>query len=339
MAGVIYYGARLYADGVITVGSISSFLLYMIQLIFNFAIIAMVFSNIFKMIGASEKIMKMMKHVPTVNSVGGITLQESKVVGEIELVDVGFHYPTKKDVEVLKNFSLKVKQNQVVALVGESGCGKSSIISLIERFYEVSSGQILFSGVDIRKLDPRWYKRQISIVSQEPTLFSGTIRENICYGLDMEQITDEMMDDACAKSNALIFIKDKQLFPQGYETIVGERGIKLSGGQKQRVAIARALIRKPKLLLLDEATSALDAESEHLVQQALDYLIKNGNQTVLVIAHRLSTIRDADKIVVIDKGEIKEVGTHQELLAKDGAYKKLIERQLAGGAKDKDVIE
>lgn len=157
-------------------------------------------------------------------------------------------------------------------------------------------------------------------------MFSGTVRENICYGLDMNAISDEHLDDACAKANALVFLNDKSLFPLGYETVVGERGIKLSGGQKQRIAIARALIRKPKLLLLDEATSALDAESEHLVQKALDVLIKNGTQTVLIIAHRLSTIRDADSIIVIDKGQIKEQGNHDELVEKNGYYKKLIER-------------
>ena len=159
-------------------------------------------------------------------------------------------------------------------------------------------------------------------------MFSGTIRENICYGLDPKTVSEADLDEVCTMSNALSFIKDKSMMPDGYDTIVGERGIKLSGGQKQRVAIARALIRKPKILLLDEATSALDAESEHQVQKALDILIKCGKQTIIVIAHRLSTIRDADTIVVMLAGEVVEQGTHTDLVKKDGVYKQLISRQL-----------
>lgn len=160
-------------------------------------------------------------------------------------------------------------------------------------------------------------------------LFSGTIKENIVYGLEPNQFSDESLDEACRNANAFGFIQDKELFPDGYNTIVGERGVKLSGGQKQRIAIARALIRKPKVLLLDEATSALDAESEHQVQKALDVLIKSGQQTVVVIAHRLSTVRDADEIIVIKKGEIAERGTHEDLLRHgNGVYKQLVDRQL-----------
>jgi ABC-type multidrug transport system fused ATPase/permease subunit len=161
-------------------------------------------------------------------------------------------------------------------------------------------------------------------------LFSTSIRENIVYGLPEADVTQEMLEDACRKANCLKFIQDKEQFPQGFDTLVGERGVKLSGGQKQRVAIARALIRKPKLLLLDEATSALDAESEYLVQQAIDELIQSGQQTVICIAHRLSTIKDANVIAVMKEGEIVERGTHQELLGQDGVYKQLIQRQLQG---------
>lgn len=193
-----------------------------------------------------------------------------------------FNYPGKADVQVLKGVSLTVDnvKNRVVALCGTSGCGKSSIISLIERFYDPTEGEVLFNGRDIRDLDPKWYHNQIAIVQQEPILFAGTIAENILYGLELEGHTQEeinaMMDDACRQASAYDFIHDTGLFPDCYDTLVGERGVKLSGGQKQRIAIARALIRKPKLLLLDEATSALDAESEHQVQQALDKLISSG---------------------------------------------------------------
>lgn len=219
-----------------------------------------------------------------------------------------------------------------MALCGTSGCGKSSIISLVERFYDCDEGEILYNGHNIKELEPRWYHQQVAIVQQEPILFSGTIKENILYGLDIEGKSDEellaMIDEATKGANAYNFIHEVDRFPDVYDTVVGERGIKLSGGQKQRIAIARALIRKPKLLLLDEATSALDAESEHQVQQALDELIARGEQTVIVIAHRLSTIRDADEIIVMQHGEVKERGNHAELIAQDGVYKALVSRQL-----------
>ena len=332
---IIYYGAILVKDGAISVGEITAFLLYMIQLLFNFAIIAMVVGNVYKISGASEKIVEMMKTPVTVNASGGMILEEKDVVGEIEIKNVNFHYPTKPSVQVSKDICIKIEKNNVVAFVGTSGCGKSSIISLIERYYDPIEGEILFSGVNIKKFDPKWLKKQIGIVAQEPVLFTGTIRDNICYGLESSEVNDADIDEACKKANAYDFIMDKAKFTEGYDTLIGERGVKLSGGQKQRVAIARALIRKPKVLLLDEATSALDAESEHVVQKALDKLIKEGGQTVIVIAHRLSTIRDADMICVFQNGLIVERGKHQELIEMDGAYKTLIQRQLtnqAGGS-------
>lgn len=254
---------------------------------------------------------------------------DKPVQGEISIKNVRFSYPTKSDVEVIRGITFDIPKNKVVALVGTSGCGKSSIISMIERFYEPSSGEVQLDGTDIKTLNPKWYHKQIAIVSQEPVLFSGSIKENITYGLDEDLITTETLDEACKMANAYDFIHDRDLFPEGYETVVGERGVKLSGGQKQRIAIARALIRRPKVLLLDEATSALDAESEHQVQKALDLLIKSGQQTVVVIAHRLSTVRDADEIIVIRKGEIAERGSHEELLKNGtGVYKSLVDRQL-----------
>ena len=255
-------------------------------------------------------------------------LSPHDVVGTITIEGVDFFYPTKPEVQVAKNVSITIEKNTTVAFVGQSGCGKSSLIALIERFYDPNKGRILFSGVDIKEFDARWYKTQIALVSQEPILFAGTIRENICYGLDVDSVEEADLDFACAQANVSTFLDDKQSFPLRYDTVLGERGIKLSGGQKQRVAIARALIRKPKILLLDEATSALDAESEHQVQIALDKLMKEGNITIIVIAHRLSTIRDATQIVCMERGEVMERGTHSELVARDGVYKKLVQRQL-----------
>ena len=337
MVGVIAMATWLYSEGKLNIGLISTFMFYMIMLLMNFGMLAAVVGNAFNMLGASDKIVLLMRYEPEINTTGGIRLEDDKTTGHLEIRNVFFNYPSKPDVEVLKGVSFTVDNNnkRVIALCGQSGCGKSSIVAMVERFYDPLEGQVLFNGQDIRKLEPYWYHQQIGIVQQEPVLFSGTIRENIIYGWDCKGLTEDQvvqrLDEATKMSNAYDFIHDLDSFPKGYDTVVGERGIKLSGGQKQRVAIARALIRKPKLLLLDEATSALDAESEHLVQQALDKLIKSGSQTVIVVAHRLSTIRDADEILVMHKGVIKERGTHNQLVAMNGVYKKLVSRQLVEG--------
>ena len=277
MAAVIYVGSQMFITGDIQIGQISSFLFYLIMMTFNFWVISMVLGNLASVMGASDKIVALMKYKPDL--VAGKEIIEGEINGSLEFRNVKFRYPSKPEVQVLKGVSLSVDnaKNRVVALCGTSGCGKSSIISLIQRFYDPEEGQIFFNGRDITTLDPKWFHNHIAIVQQEPVLFAGSIRENITYGLDLDNLNDEeieeLMDEACRQANAYDFIHDKDLFPLCYETIVGERGVKLSGGQKQRIAIARALIRKPKLLLLDEATSALDAESEHQVQKALDNLI------------------------------------------------------------------
>ncbi len=271
MAAVVYVASKLYQNNNISIGEISSFMFYMLMLTFNFAMVAMVFGNVAAVMGASDKIVELMQYEPAIKSSGGEII-EGEINGLLEIRDVKFRYPTKTDVQVLKGVSLSVDNDskRVVALCGTSGCGKSSIISLIERFYDPEEGGVFFNGRNIAELDPKWYHSQIAIVQQEPVLFSGTIRENITYGLDLDDKSEDeitsLIDDACRQSNAFDFTHDTDLFPLCYETLVGERGVKLSGGQKQRIAIARALIRKPKLLLLDEATSALDAESEHQVQ-------------------------------------------------------------------------
>ena len=309
LAVITFAASNLHEKGLISVGDISAFFLYTLLLLQNFMVLAFFFANFLKMAGASQKMIELMKDQPIIQVRGGIQQEDSEVKGVVKFIDVNFNYPSKPDVQVTKNVNLEFEENKVTAIVGESGCGKSTIISLILRFYDPTSGQVLFNGIDVKSLDPVWYKRQIAIVQQEPVLFSGTIRDNICYGSDFE-VSLEDLRDACRKANALDFIEDKQMFPDGFETVVGERGVKLSGGQKQRVAIARALIKKPKLILLDEATSALDAESEFLVQQALSDLMKTCGQTIVVIAHRLSTIRQADTIVVMKEGEVNEQGTH-----------------------------
>ena len=240
-----------------TIGAISAFLLYMILLMFSFMIIGFSLTNVFKTIGASEKIVAIMRKVPTVNSHGGKHVESSMQAGEIEFKDVTFAYPVKRTQDtgekkdkggkvddtkkgadpdanppVLHKVSFKVSSNKVVAFVGHSGCGKSSIINLVERFYDPQAGAVEFCGVNIKDLEPAWYKTQVAIVQQEPVLFSGSIKDNIGYGLDEGTWTDADVEDACRKANALNFIQDKGLFPEGFDTLVGERGIKLSGGQK-----------------------------------------------------------------------------------------------------------
>jgi len=245
------------------------------------------------------------------------------VRGEIEFEDVKFSYPTRPDIEVLKGLTFSAKPKQTVALVGESGCGKSTTVSLLERLYLPSGGTIKLDGVPIDELEIGWLRSQIGLVSQEPILFATTIYENIRYG--KPDATKEEIEQAAKMANAHNFIMS---FPQGYDTPVGEKGTSLSGGQKQRIAIARALVRNPKILLLDEATSALDTESEKIVQDALDHA--REGRTTIVIAHRLSTIRNADLIVVIDNGTVFEEGTH-DILMKDP---KSLYAMLANAQKD-----
>jgi len=237
MAAVIYTAAQLYQNDKISIGEISAYLFYMLMLVMNFAIIGSVFGNVAAVVGASDKVVELMQTVPKINASGGDQIHEN-VTGSLEVRDVKFRYPSKSDVQVLKGVSLSVDNDKkrVVALCGTSGCGKSSIISLIERFYDPEEGGIFFNGKNIKELDPKWYHNQVAIVQQEPVLFSGTIRENICYGLELQGQTDEeveaLMDNACRQANAYDFIHDSSLFPLGYDTVVGERGVKLSGGQK-----------------------------------------------------------------------------------------------------------
>ena len=227
----------------------------------------------------------------------------AKFEGMIQFVNVGFNYPSRKDVTVLKNFSLEISKGKTVALVGSSGCGKSTLIQLVQRFYDPAAGSVLLDGDNLKDLNLGWLRDNIGIVGQEPVLFDLTIRENVRLG--KQDATDEEIEKACKEANAYNFIMK---LPQKYNTMVGEGGTQLSGGQKQRIAIARALVRNPQILLLDEATSALDTESEKVVQTALDNA--RAGRTTIVVAHRLSTIRGADRIVAIEGGKVKEqVGT------------------------------
>ncbi|KAG8925777.1 GTPase-activating protein [Tulasnella sp. 417] len=273
-----------------------------------------------------ESVIKLIDRVPDIDaeSPEGTKVDSRSVQGQILFEDVRFSYPTRPGVEVLRKLNLAVEPGMYVALVGMSGCGKSTVVQLIERFYDPTSGKVLLDGVDISTLNIGDYRQNISIVSQEPRLYAGTIRFNILLGATKptSEVTQEEIEQVCRDANILEFI---QSLPQGFETEVGGKGSQLSGGQKQRIAIARALLRNPKVLLLDEATSALDSQSEKVVQAALDNAAKG--RTTIAIAHRLSTIQNADRIYFIKEGRVSEAGTHQELLAKRGGYYDLVRLQ------------
>ena len=249
-----------------------------------------------------------------------------KFEGEIEFRNVTFAYPLKPEVDVLKNLSTKIEKGKVVAIVGHSGSGKTTISNLIQRFYDPNEGCITIDGTDLRDFNLTWLRRAIGFVAQEPTLYSTTIEDNVTYGVT--EYTMEEFQKVCQLANIDKFVSDKSLFPSGYKTLVGEKGARVSGGQKQRIAIARALMKNSKILVFDEATSALDAESENEVQTAIDNIVKEKGVTTIIIAHRLSTIKNADYILFMNKGQIIEQGTHKELTELNGEYKKLVQRQL-----------
>ncbi|CAN6176049.1 unnamed protein product [Urochloa humidicola] len=270
---------------------------------------------------AAERIMEVIGRVPKIDSESGAGEVLERVAGEVEFRNVDFCYPSRPKSPVLVNFSLRVPAGRTVALVGPSGSGKSTVIALLERFYDPSAGEVALDGVDIRRLRLKWLRAQMGLVSQEPALFATSIWENIKFG--KEDATEEEVMAAAKAANAHSFISQ---LPRGYDTQVGERGIQMSGGQKQRIAIARAILKSPKILLLDEATSALDTSSERAVQEALE--LASVGRTTIVVAHRLSTIHNADMIVVIQSGEVKELGSHHELTANEnGQYSSLVRLQ------------
>jgi len=322
-------------------GLLTSFILYTLTVGFAFGGLSGLFGDFMKAVGANERVFNLLDREPRIK-LNNISVEhgavapaqrlpaDSRMTGRVEFRDVTFSYPSRPNFVVLNHFSLKLEPGTVTALVGPSGGGKSTVVALIERFYDPNSGEILIDGADLKSLDPSWYHSHVSLVSQEPVLFATTIKDNISYGIpDSERTSipdlDERIVAAVRMANAHEFIIS---FKDQYSTLVGERGIRLSGGQKQRVAIARAVLLNPTILLLDEATSALDSESEHLVQEALDRLMQG--RTVLVIAHRLSTVKNAHNVVVIDAGRVVEQGTHGELLQRSGLYAKLVRRQLSG---------
>lgn len=316
---IIWEGAMMVQTGRITAGQLVAFVSYTAIIGGAIAGLGSFYTELLGAVGATERVREILKYDAEVDLTAPSDVSDEKLdlKGHIKLTDVHFSYPTRTDVPVLKGINLEAKAGEKIALVGSSGAGKSTIVQLILRFYNIEQGQITIDDKDINALPLSSYRSHMAIVPQEVMLFGGTIRENILYG--NPDADESAIIEAARQSNSWDFI---QSFPEGLDTIVGERGVKLSGGQRQRIAIARAILRDPTVLILDEATSSLDAESERMVQDALNTLMQG--RTSIIIAHRLATIRDVDKIYVIDNGIVAESGTHTELNDKaDGLYQKL----------------
>lgn len=322
VAAVLWFGGRMVMTGELTVGELTSFILYTLIVAMALSSLADLWSDFARARGASERIFEILDREPVVDQGAGETIDA--VTGRIEFASVVFAYPVRPDVRVLDDIDLKLEPGTVTALVGPSGAGKSTVAALMLRLYDPDGGVVSLDGRNLKELDAGWLRTRIGTVAQEPVLFSTTIAANIRYG--RPEATDAEVEAAASAAHAHEFIID---LPDGYATEVGERGVRLSGGQKQRVAIARALLKDPPILILDEATSSLDAESESLVQDALERLMTD--RTSLVIAHRLSTVKNADRVVVLDGGMVAEAGVHDELMAADGLYRRLVSRQLVEG--------
>ena len=282
---------------------------------------------------AATRILKLLERIPLLDSYSNDGKKPSQCNGNLRLSNVTFKYPARRDYKVLRNFDLTVQSGQTVALVGSSGCGKTTLLSLVERFYDPQVGSVIIDDNDIKKLNLKWLRSQIAVVSQEPVLFEMTIRDNIAYADISRNVTNEEIITAARLADIHEFILT---LPKGYNTMIGDKGMLLSGGQRQRIAIARALVRDPKILLLDEATSALDRESEKVVQRALAKACVG--RTTLIIAHRLSTIQHADAIIVMRQGKVAECGTHNQLLTKKGIYYALYKAQLSIGHSSKSSV-
>lgn len=319
---VIWWGAGMIKAGELTTGQLTMFVIFSAFVGGTFAGFADMFSQLQKTLGATQRVRELLRLTGEPVTIKNLANNTQKLQGNVTFNNVDFAYPSRKEVTVLKNLQFSVKAGEQVALVGPSGAGKSTIAALLLLFYEPTNGEIYFDDKPQKSYDLTYLRSQMAYVPQDVMLFGGTIAENIAYG--KFNATEYEIELAAKQANAHEFISK---FPEGYKTIVGERGMKLSGGQRQRIAIARAILKNPAILILDEATSSLDSESEKLVQEALDNLMKN--RTSFVIAHRLSTIKNANRILVLNNGTITESGTHNELMALNATYKKLVDMQYA----------
>jgi ATP-binding cassette, subfamily B, bacterial len=327
---VLWSGATDVVKGEMSPGVLGSFVFYAIVVAGSMGSLSEIWGELQRAAGASERLMELLKEEPVIKCPDNPETIPAKLTGGLVFDNVNFHYPSRQNMAALNKFSLQVKPGETVAIVGPSGAGKTTVFQMLLRFYDPQEGEIRINDVNIANADPRKVRDLTGLVPQDPVIFATTARENIRYG--RPDATDEDIIKAATAAAAHDFIMD---MPEGYDTEFGEKGIKISGGQKQRIAIARAILRDPEILLLDEATSALDAESEKLVQGALENLMQD--RTTLVIAHRLATVLNADRIVVLDKGKVITQGTHEELMAEDGLYAKLAKLQFDIGREALEV--
>ncbi len=322
---VLWQGGRLVLDGSLTAGTLVSFLLYTVTIAASVGALASFFSNYQESVGAAERVFQLLEADTPIADPPVPTPLPAPPRGRVEFDRVSFRYLDHPDAPwAVREVTLALAPGEVVAIVGPSGAGKTTLVSLLPRFWDVAEGSIRLEGIDVRQLRLKELRGAIGVVPQEPALFSGTVRENIAYARPDASEAD--VERAARAAHAHEFV---ERLPDGYETIVGERGVKLSGGQRQRIAIARAVLKDPAVLVLDEATSSLDTESERLVEDALEKLLVG--RTTLIIAHRLSTVRRADRLVVLDHGRVVEEGTHTDLLAQGGLYARLYQRQFRNG--------
>jgi ATP-binding cassette subfamily B protein len=324
VVAVLWFGARDVLAGDLSAGTLGQFLLYAVFAAGSLGALSEVWGELSQAAGAAERLTELLAEAPAITAPADPVALPTPARGELAFEDVHFSYPARPGYRSINGLSFTVKPGETVAIVGPSGAGKSTILSLVLRFYDPASGRVTLDGVDLRAADPEAIRRRIALVPQDVTIFAASIRENIAFG--MTNADDEAIRAAARAAQAEEFI---ERLDQRYETLVGERGVTLSGGQRQRIAIARAILKDAPLLLLDEATSALDAESETLVQKALDGQM--GKRTTIVIAHRLATVLKADRILVMDAGRIVEEGTHHSLVRKDGLYARLARLQFDHG--------
>ena len=313
IAFMLWVGGHDVIEGVISAGELAAFIFYAMMVAMSVGVISEVYGDLQRAAGATERLLELLYAENLIEAPLKPTEFSEPVKGKLELDNVSFYYPSRPDIAAIDRLSITLEAGKSVALVGSSGAGKSTVVDLILRFFDVQKGAIRFDNIDIRELSPEALREHIALVPQQPVLFSTTVLENIRYG--RPDASDEAVRNAAEAAYANEFIEK---LPDGYDSFVGESGVRLSGGQRQRIAIARAILNNPKLLLLDEATSALDAESEYKVQQALERLMKN--RTSIVIAHRLATVINIDTIVVLDHGKLVATGTHQELLNSSPLY-------------------
>ncbi|WP_159737425.1 ABC transporter ATP-binding protein/permease [Vibrio atypicus] len=320
IAGMLWVGGSDVINGTMSAGDLGAFVFYAIMVASSLATISEVLGELQRAAGATERLIEILQVESHIVAPSCDSLDPQSVSSEVRFNDVVFHYPSRPDHPAIEGLNLTAKEGKVLALVGPSGAGKTTLFELLQRFYDPSSGQVEMGHVDVRQFDPNHLRKQMALVPQQPALFSHDVLYNIRYG--SPDASDEEVIEAAKKAHAHDFILK---LPEGYNSFLGERGVRLSGGQRQRIAIARAILKDPKILLLDEATSALDSESEHYVQQALEELMRG--RTTIIIAHRLSTIQHADQIAVLDQGTLVDVGTHAELMEKCGLYQRLVALQ------------